>query len=259
MAVLAMACPAVAQERRAELPAGPGTKAELSSGVEYLTGEYGTGEKVETISIVNSARVAAGRVIFTASLPYVRIDAPGNVVSGGGLLGLPIIVDPSQPPTRTRRQGIGDLRLGATLVLPVSAVDVAVLGQVKVPTARRGSLGTGELDYAMGAEVSKTIGGITPFGSVTYTLPGQPDGYALRNSISTQVGVGARLARRVSAQVSYGYAQSLSPALSDERQISSRVTAGLGDRLSLSLYGSAGASESAPDVAAGVQLGFRLF
>lgn len=259
LAAVLLTAPALAQQRPTERP---GAHAELSAGAEYQTGDYGTGEEIETTSITSTARVAAGRVIVTASLPYLRVDAPGNVVAGsGGLLGLPIVVDPTQPATRVRRQGLGDLRLGAAVMLPTGpAVDLAVYGQVKLPTAsRRARLGTGEVDYAMGAELSKTVAGVTPFASLTYTVPGKPADYALRNSLSGQAGLGARLGRTVSGQLSYGYSQSLSPTIADEQLVSARLAAGVSRRLSLSIYGNAGVSRSAPDVGAGVQLGVRLF
>jgi len=37
-------------------------------------------------------RVTTGRLHFSGPLPYVRTSAPGNVVGGGGLPGLPPII-----------------------------------------------------------------------------------------------------------------------------------------------------------------------
>lgn len=256
MTLLALAAPAAAQQ-----VAEPAARihSELSAGVEYETGDYGIGERTETKSVVAGARVVAGRVILSASLPYSRIDGPANVVTGGGgLLGLPIIVDPSRPATRVRRQGLGDLRLGAAWVLPIKALDIAAYGQAKLPTARTG-LGTGKPDYAVGAEMSKALGSVTPFANLTYTMPGDPEGYRLRDTWAGQAGLNAALGAGLSGQVAYGYAQSPSANLSDEQSLSMRIRAGISPRLSLSVYGSAGLSRNAPDAAAGAQLGVRLF
>lgn len=265
-AMLAAAAPAWAVDQAGEQstairpsPSGPAT--ELSTGIEYQEGKYGTGQKIETVSIPTSLRISTGRLQFTATLPYLRIDAPGNVVGGGGsILGLPIIVDPTRPATRDRREGIGDLRLGAAYSVPTSIVDLTLLSQVKVPTAsERKRLGTGELDYTVGAELAKSFGGVTPFVGVAYTIPGDPQGYDLRNSISGRAGIAAQIGTRVRGHVSYGYAQSLSRLVPDEQQISTGINAGLSKRLSLGLYGSAGLSRGAADVGAGVQLGFKIF
>lgn len=257
--LLLLASPAAAQQR-AEPVSRPGNaRAELIVGAEYQTGDYSIGERIESRSAVAGARVVRGRVIVSASLPYIRVDAPGNVVTGGGgLFGLPIIVDPTRPGARVRRQGVGDLRLGAAWVAPLKAVDLATYGQVKLPTATTG-LGTGKTDYALGAEAAKPLGAVTPFASVTYTMPGSPDGYHLRNTLAGQAGLNAALGSGVSGQVAYGYAQNPGAALADEQLLSMRLTTGISSRLALSVHGGAGLSKSAPDASAGVQLGLRLF
>lgn len=254
------AAPAAAQapdEPAAGRPAGPAI--ELSTGVEYKQGEYGTGQSVETVSIPTTLRAATGSLQLSATLPYLRVDAPGNIVGGGGLLGLPIVIDPTQPTARRRHEGVGDLRLGAAYTLPSASVGLTLSAEAKLPTASAAEgLGTGKPDYAVGAELSKTLGPITPFAGVGYTLAGDPDGYTLRNSLSARAGAAVQMGAGVRGHVSYGYAQSASPLIADEQQIATGLNASLSRRLSLGVYGSAGLSEGAPDIGAGVQLGFRI-
>lgn len=230
---------------------------ELSTGLEYQEGEYGTGKSIETWTVPTSVRVQSGQVILSATLPYLRVDAPGNVVGGGGgTLGLPIVIDPTQPPERARREGVGDLELGAAYVVPTDAIGLTLSGQVKVPTAStRKGLGTGEMDYAVGAELSKTFGSVTPFVGVGYTMPGDPEAFELRSSLSARAGAAVQMARRVRGHVAYGYARSVSPLVPDEQQVSAGVNAGVTDQVSLGVYGSAGLSEGSPDVGAGLRLG----
>lgn len=241
----------------AQSSAGPA--AELSAGIEYEEGDYGTGQRVETISAPARLHVSAGPLQFSATLPYVRIDAPGNLVGGGGLLGLPIIVDPTRPATRERREGLGDLRLGAAYTLPSRSIGLTFSSEVKIPTASAAKgIGTGEMDFALGAELSKTIGRVTPFVGIGYTLPGDPDGYELRNSLSARAGAALQMSPKVRSHVSYGYARSVSPLIPDEQQIATGINANLSRRLSIGAFGSAGLSEGAPDIGAGLQLGFRI-
>ena len=68
-----------------------------------------------------------------------------------------------------------------------------------------------------------------------------------------------QLGETVRTNVSYGYAQSISPLVPDEQQISTGLDAKLSRTLSLGVYGNAGLSDGSPDVGAGVALGFRLF
>jgi hypothetical protein len=266
------AAPAWAQQAPAADPApeerpvhrGPGTAAEFLSGVEYQAGDYFTGERVELLTVQNVARLRAGRTVVSASLPWHRIEAPGNVVGGpggGGLLGLPILVDPTQPAAREVRQGIGDVRLGVGHTLPpVAGAELTLSGQVKLPTAsaERG-IGTGETDVAVGAEIARRFGPATPYVAIGYTMPGEPTAYDLRNSLSARGGVALELRQGLRANVGYGYAESVSPLVPDQQQVSTGLSANLSSRLNLGLHGNVGLSEGSPDLGAGVSLGVRIF
>lgn len=246
--LLALAAPATAQ-----------TAAEISTGVEYDHGKYGTGQRVETTRATNAVRIQSGRLTVVAALPWQRVEAPGNVVAGGGGGLLGIIVDPSRPSDRRVREGFGDLRVGAAYRTDApGGVDLTLSAEAKLPTAARG-LGTGAPDVAVAAEAAKRIGSVTPFVAVGYSVPGNPEGYELRDGLSARAGVAAELAPRVRGHVAYGHAQSPSPLVSDERQVSAGVDAGVSPRLNLGIRGTAGLSEGAPSVGAGVRLGWRIF
>jgi hypothetical protein len=245
----------------ASAPALAEPAAEIATGVEIQEGDYFTGERVEILTVQNVLRARAGRASFAVSLPWHRIEAPGNVVGGGGLLGLPIVSDPTRPATRERREGIGDLRIGAGYTVPApGGVELTLNGQAKLPTASadRG-IGTGETDVTVGAEAARRIGAVTPYVSVGYTMPGDPEAYDLRNAVSARGGVALRLSPSVRGNVSYGYAESVSPLVPDEQQVSTRLNANLSRSLSLGLYGNAGLSSGSPDIGAGISLGFRIF
>ena len=245
----------------APLPALAEPAAEIVTGLEYQEGDYFTGQRVEILSVQNTLRVRSGRATLAASLPWHRLEAPGNVVGGGGLLGLPILTDPSRPATRDVREGIGDLRLGAGYSLPApGGVALTLSGQVKLPTASASrGIGTGETDVSVGAEAARSFGALTPFVAVGYTMPGEPEAYELRNSLSARGGIAMQLSPSLRGNVAYGYAQSVSPLVPDEQQISTGLSANLSRSLTLGLHGNAGLSAGSPDIGAGISLGFRLF
>ena len=246
--------PASAERTR---PRAPG--AQLTSGIEHKSGTYGTGQRLATTAIATGLQVSSGQFQLSATVPYVRVEGPGNIVGGGGLLGLPIIVDPTRPSTRSRREGIGDTRLAANYTLPTRSVGLGFSGEVKLPTASPSKgLGTGATDFALGAEVSKSLGPVTPFVGVTYTLAGDPDGFELRNTLSGRAGAAIQMSQNLRGHLAYGHAQSASAELEAERQISTGFAANVSEALSLGFYGSAGLSRSAADVGAGIQLGFRI-
>lgn len=236
---------------------------EIGVGLDFQTGKYGTGERIDIVSAPATVRHRRGRVTVVASLPYQRVEGPSNAVGGGGgLLGLPIIVDPTRPSTRTVRQGLGDARLGLAYTIPresLGGIALSLSGQAKLPTASRAKgLGTGEADLSVGAEVSTRIGRVVPFGALGYTVPGDPSGYSLRNSVSARAGAIVGLSGRTEAQFSYDYARSVSALVPDERQITTGLTSAVSKRVSVGLQGSAGLSNGSPDVSAGLRIGLRL-
>jgi hypothetical protein len=257
---LLLATPAAAREAEAPRPAAAarGPAIEASTGVEFEEGDYGTVRKIRRSSVLNSVRLGAGRFQVAATVPYSRIEAPANVVAGGGLLGLPIIIDPTRPVVgRDRREGLGDVRVAASYQVPTRLVALTASGEVKLPTASR-RLGTGKADYAVSAQALKTIGAVTPFIGVGYTLPGNPDGYSLRNRLSVTGGMAARLGAGTRGFISYSHADNVNAALPAEQQVATGVNTAVSDRLSLGAYGSAGLSKGSPDVGAGVQLSVRI-
>lgn len=263
----ALALPAVAAAQEAARPAQAAQQpsrvsAELTTGLDYQEGDYGTGERIELVSAPVTLRARTGRVTLTASVPWQRLEGPGNAVGGGGLLGLPIVIDPTRPPARQVRQGLGDTRIAAAYTIPgesLGGVTLSLSGQAKLPTASAAKgLGTGEVDYTAGAEVSARIGRIRPYAALGYTVPGDPQGFNLRNSLSARAGAALGLSDKVTGNLAYGYARSLSPLVPDEQQIGTGISAAIGKRLTLGLQGSAGLSDGSPDFGAGLSLGIGL-
>lgn len=266
VAAIAAASPAPASgqkaARPAEAPRSNEAAAEFTAGLDYQEGDYGTGERIELASVPATLRVRTGRVTLSASVPWQRLEGPGNAVGGGGLLGLPIIIDPTRPATRQARQGLGDTRIAAAYTIPgkrLGGVTLSLSGQAKLPTASaRKGLGTGEVDYTAGAEISTRIGRIQPYAALGYTVAGDPEGFDLRNSLSARAGAALGLSDKVTGHLGYGYARSLSPLVPDEQQIGTGISATIRRGLTLGVQGSAGLSDGSPDVGAGLSLGIRL-
>jgi hypothetical protein len=255
--LLAVSSPLCAQQREEGPPVepSPGTGFEVMSGVEFQQFDLGNGQEAEKLSVPVTARLTAGPLRFTAQLPYVRVTAPGNVIVPSGPLGLPILVDPSQPGEVRTREGIGDLRASVAYDLPIPAVRATVHGGAKLPTASaEDGLGTGETDYWVGTDVSANVGAVTPFAGVAYTVVGEPDGLDLRNAFSGQAGAALRLSGSASAHLGYSYAEDTDGISDDEQRIFGGLNTAVGERVSLGFYGSAGVSGPA-DVGAGISLG----
>lgn len=235
------------------------TSVELSSGIEYQQGSYGLNANVDLLSAPTTLTVRHGKLTLAASLPYVRLSAPANVVTGGGVLGVPIIVPPTISTERRTRSGIGDLRLTGSYTLSTAPVGLSLSAQVKLPTASVAKgIGTGKTDVAIGGELFKQVGRVTPYLDLAYTMPGSPAGYRLDDSLSGQAGAAVQLGRRVRGHLGYAYAQAISPALGDQQSLAAGINVGVARNATLAMYGSAGLSQGAPDIVAGLQIGLTL-
>ena len=235
------------------------TTVEISSGIEYQQGSYNLGQNVDLLSVPTTLTVRHGKLTLAASLPYVRLSAPANVVTGGGILGVPIIVPPTTSTERRTRSGIGDLRLTGSYTLSSAPVGLSLSAQVKLPTASTAKgIGTGKTDVAVGGELFKQMGRVTPYLDLAYTMPGSPAGYHLDDSLSGQIGAAVQLGRRVRGHLGYAYAAAISPTLDDQQSLVAGLNMGIAKRATLAMYGSAGLSRGAPDVVAGLQIGLAF-
>jgi hypothetical protein len=225
----------------------------VTSGVDYSSGDYGTAVDTDILVVPVAARLKFGDFRLSASVPYIRIDG-ANIVGGDGD---PIVVDPSAP--SSRRSGVGDVTLGASYAIPEERLGVGldIGARVKLPTAKDG-LGTGETDYTVSAEVSKTVGNVTPFASVGYRFLGDPPGIDLDDAFFASVGASV-LAGRSVVLVSYDYRQATSPFAENSQEIFGAYSRPVSDKLNFTLYGSAGLSDGAPDFGAGAMLTMKLF
>ncbi len=249
---------AIAQDQPAETR--DKTAAEISVGVDYEEGSYGTDQDIRSWSVPATVKVQHDRLTFAVSVPWRWIEAEGTgtIVTPDGPLGLPLFPSETQVDQRIVREGLGDVTLAAAYALPVKVVNLSVSGTVKLPTADEG-LGTGETDYAVGADISKTIGaGITPFAGLTYTMPGSSEGYERNDGVAVNAGVAAQIGKRATGFVAYQDSASTSDGLPDGQRVATGVNVGLGGGLSLGAYGSAGLSAGAPDLATGLRLGFLI-
>ena len=240
-------------------PAPPEDQAtEVFAGVDYEQGDYGTEAKVETVSTSVGVAARTGRVRLAAAIPYLRTTAPVDVVvSQGGLFGTPLLVGGSNETVRSRREGLGDATLQAAYDLPVAGFAASIGGGVKLPTASRAKgLGTGKVDYAVNASLARPLGGgVTPFGSVGYSVLGKPEGFSVRNTLSATAGTRVALSEGASGALSYSYEQSASQNLADRQSIGVSLGVALGRKLQLGLQGEAGLSRGAPDMKLGLQIG----
>ncbi len=256
IAILSLfACPASAQTRHTK---ANDTTVLVATGVDYQRGSYGLRDKVEVTSVPTTLSVRHKKVTLSATVPFVRLNAPADVAVGG-LLGVPVIAPPTQTTTRRTRRGLGDVRLTGAYLISAAPVGLSLSAQVKLPTASTANgIGTGKIDVAVGGELFKQMGSVTPYIDLGYTMPGSPSAYRLNNSVSAQVGTALQIGPGMRVHVGYAYAQAISPTLRDQQSLAGGINVGRADKATVALYGNAGLSRGAPNMTAGIQLGVRL-
>ncbi len=191
----------------------------------------------------------------------MRIKSDGTFFAGLG--GTPLFVAPGIRSLPRVRSGLGDITLGAAYALPnpeARGFDLEVSGRVKLPTASDSSqLSTGKADYSVGADVSKTMGRITPNLSATYRTYGDTRLWQFRNGFDVMAGVAYAVTPKSAVIVSYEYVQAASRFIGDSHEIVVGTSLPVGgDRFRLSGYGAAGLSRSAADVSGGISLSATL-
>lgn len=252
-----LAAPAAAQQQGA-LRRDKSLGLSLTTGADFSSGSFGAAADTKILVVPFSLRARTGRVRMSATLPYLRLDGPANIVGGGE--GGPIVIDPNAPTPRRVREGLGDLSLGLDFALPPDdlagfQVDLGV--RLKLPTSptSRG-LTTGEADLGLVADISRPVGDVSPFLTLGYRIPGDPDGFDLRNTATVSAGASVTLGKLV-AIGAYDYAGASSRLGFESHSLFGALAAPVARQVILTGYGSVGLSRGAPDYGVGLLVTFR--
>ena len=219
-----------------------------STGVDYSEGDYGSGADSQTLYVPTSVKLELDPFIFRASIPWVRSTCN-------------LFDDACQGGAQPEQSGVGDVVLGFAYVYypeassPLPAVELST--KIKIGTADRDKgLGTGETDYTLQVDFSKSFGPLVPFAGVGYRFVGDPPGTDLQNKWLAYTGVSASVSQRISLGISYDWSQSASPNFPDSHELSPFANFKMGSRFAISPYGVIGLSENSPDWGFGLQLRF---
>lgn len=230
--------------------AGPASKS-VSLSAFYLSGKYGHAQRTDILYIPFTARYQSGRFSFTASLPYLRVTGPGNVLPNIGSVGTASNV-------RSTHSGMGDIRLGADYRFWDDASDglALTLGtRVKLGTADHAAgLGTGKNDYALQLRLSRAVGKLYLAATAGYRKQGSPAGLHLRNVAYGQADIIYTLGHANSLGLSTFYNQA-SVATGTTRLMSAvYFTHHMAKSWSTTVYALKGYTRSSPDFGAGVSI-----
>lgn len=225
-------------------------KLSLSTGFEYSSGDYGATSDTETWVVPLSIKYKTNDLTLKASTSWLHVTGPGGVTPEGEPIG--------GAGARTTEQGAGDLVLTgiwAALDSQQAVVNLDVGAKVKFGTAdEQKSLGTGENDYAVFAEVSKPVQAWYPFLKLGYSWRGDPSGLDYHNVWFGSVGSDYRISKTLSAGLYYDWRERLTSTGSPISEATAYLNMRINDSNKLNLYAISGFSDASPDWGIGMMI-----
>jgi hypothetical protein len=231
-----------------------GPKPDFSAGATYLDGKYGQSTDTSIVYAPFTAAYRASNWKIEATIPYLDVRGPGNVVGSGGT---PIVVGSGSPKV-TDRSGLGDVTLGGSAMLPkVDALPfLEVATRVKLPTAQH-NLGTGQTDVSAQLNAYQLVTPtITLLASAGYQWLGKSATYHLKDGALAMIGADFKAGKDLDLGISANYVGSIADTLSDQITITPFLSWRADKHWGVTAYGLGGTTRSSPDWGAGFQLTF---
>jgi hypothetical protein len=245
---------AASDAAKANAAADTGPQPEFSAGATYLDGKYGQSSDTSIVYAPFTAAYRSSTWKVDATVPYLSVRGPGNVV---GSSGTPIVVGSGSPKVTTR-SGLGDVTLGGSVMLPKaeSLPFFEVSGRLKLPTAER-SLGTGQTDVSAQLNAYQVVSPtITLLASAGYQWLGKSAAYRLKDGALAMIGADFKAGTNLDLGISANYIGSIADTLSDQITVTPFLSWRADRHWGVTAYGLAGTTRSSPDYGAGLQLTF---
>ncbi|MHB1085176.1 MAG: hypothetical protein ACYCZA_10100 [Thiobacillus sp.] len=240
MRTLSAACCASAQAADGKLS--------VKLGLDYSSGNYDSQTRTETWSLPLSLKYRTDPGSLRVSTAWLRIQGAGNVTPDGDPL--------NTSGTVSTTEGMGDISASLTYTLIDERSHRAGLdigGQIKLGTAdETKSLGTGENDYTLYAELFKSLDNWAPFLRLGCKWKGDPAFIEYRNVWLGSVGTHYRMTPAVSIGGSYGWQQAVSQTGSPTSEALLYLNFRLSAASKLNLYAVGGFSDASPDWGSGL-------
>lgn len=225
-------------------------KLSLNVGAEYTSGDYGDSSNTDTWALPIGLKYRTGTLTLRLATSWLHVSGPGNVTPEGEPIG--------GSSTSTTEEGMGDVITSLTwnaLDERDYALGLDVGAKVKFGTADENkSLGTGENDYSLHAEIFKPVDAWFPFLKLGYTWKGDPAGIDYRNVWFGSAGTDYRLSKTYSLGAYYDWRQKLTSSSDPISEATLYLNTRINDSNKLNVYLIKGFSDASPDWGAGLAL-----
>lgn len=246
-------------------------KFSIGLGYEYETGDYGTGEDIDTWRVPLLIEWSPhDRFSLAVEIPYVRQSRTGETILLGGAPaptrpghgnGKMSNGDPAETTTTTSEttdseSGLGDITVDASVVLlKEEGHSPRLLGLLyaKLPTADEDKgLGTGEFDWGGGLGIGKRFSNWSVYAEALYIEPGTSDRYDPDGYWEWLAALSYRPGGNLLPGLSLSGGTAPFDGADDPLEVKFRLGVITGEQTSLSLYVARGLSDGSPEWAAGI-------
>ena len=227
----------------------------LTSGFDYSSGKYGTSDTTDILYIPFAGTYETGPWTLKLTVPYISITGAGNVTKDIG------IYKSATTTTRTTESGLGDVVAAASYNVFASSganpLLVDLTGKVKFGTAdETKGLGTGKNDYALQADIYKTIDKFTAFGTLGYKVLGSPNNTSLDNVFYGSLGGGYKFTQQTSGGLILDLRQKATPTGSEQRELTAYVSHRINKSWKSQGYVVKGFTDGSPDWGVGAMVSY---
>lgn len=225
-------------------------------GLEYESGDYGTGSVTDLWRVPVSLSYQQGNVLLAATIPYLAAESSGVLVvsGGGGRHARQTLVSGNG----SSASGIGDLELSARYSFPVISSGYYryfVSGQVKVATADENKgLGTGENDYSLSAGFKYNDNAYRYRAALGYEITGDPPGADYRDVIFAYAGAAVYVSSLQEIGLLLDYSAASTRGFDSALQLSGYINHDLSETRYLHGYLLMGLTTGSPDWGLGLNI-----
>lgn len=226
----------------------------FSTGVDYSSGEYGTEETTEVISVPFGVRLTVDDWTFRANSSYLHVTGPADISEDGETgEGSGIVVRDST------EKGLGDTTISVERAFRrIGGTDayVEVSARARLPTGdeERG-LGVGTVDYGLVSEVGFSSDAGGAYVTAGYRFLGQRDNGPDRQD-GMQAGIGAWLpaGNRIRVGAFGNWREASVEGNDDPSNAGAYVSYRMSERMRITFTASGGLSDASPDYMAGIRV-----
>lgn len=232
----------------------------FSTGVDYSSGDFGENTDTEVTYVPFTGRMTLGHWTFRATVPFLEINGPADVIVGDDGGGGETTGAPGTGPRRVV-SGLGDTTLATTYSinrLRGTRAYLDLIGRVRLPTGDDDKgLGVGAVDAGLNAE----LGWDGPKGGGYLNLGrrflGDSDEFQREDGWTASTGGWVNATRKVQIGGYYSWREaSLSNGINPE-ELGAYVGYRFSRQWRVQFTGYTGLSEGSPDVGAAISLSFR--